>query len=119
VRDVSTKRSQYQQGSIRKVRKAKCSAWEVRFSELLNGRQFRPLAGTTKASIRTLLNNCFNLAAKYEYIPAFQQNRMYLVKIKGVSERQKEIQQITVNQFKAASLAWVDILPMQVSTWVE
>jgi hypothetical protein len=110
VREVRTKRSQYQQGSIRKVRKAKGSAWEARVSELLNGRQFRPLAGTTKASMRTLLNNCFNLAAN---------NRMYLVNIKGVSERQKEIQQITVNQFKAASLAWVDILPMQVSTWVE
>jgi hypothetical protein len=90
VRDVSTKRSQYQQGSIRKVRKAKGSAWEVRFSEWLNGNRFRPLAGNTKATIRTLLSNCFNLPAKYEYFPAFQQNRMYLVKIKGVSERKEE-----------------------------
>lgn len=41
VRDVSTKRSQYQQGSIRKVRKAKGYAWEVRFSEWLNGKRFQ------------------------------------------------------------------------------
>jgi hypothetical protein len=74
------------------VRKAKGYVREFRFSEWLNGNRFRPLAGTTRATIRTVLSNCFNLAAKYEYIPAFQQNRMYLVKIKGVSERQKEIQ---------------------------
>lgn len=41
MRDVSTKRSQYQQGSIRKVRKAKGYAWEVRFSEWLNGKRFQ------------------------------------------------------------------------------
>ena len=38
---MSTKRSQYQQGSIRKVRKAKGYAWEVRFSEWLNGKRFQ------------------------------------------------------------------------------
>jgi hypothetical protein len=74
---------------------------------------------TPGTNLEMKLGNCFNLAAKYEYIPAFQENGMYLVKIKGVSERQKGIQQITVKSIKAASLAWVDILPVQVSTWVE
>lgn len=35
------KRSQYQQGSIRKVRKAKGYAWEVRFPEWLSGKRFQ------------------------------------------------------------------------------
>ena len=39
--EVRVKRSQYQQGSIRKVRKAKGYAWEVRFSEWLNGKRFQ------------------------------------------------------------------------------
>jgi hypothetical protein len=33
--------SQYQQGSIRKVRKAKGYAWDVRFSEWLNGKPYQ------------------------------------------------------------------------------
>jgi hypothetical protein len=41
VRDVRTKRSQHQQGSIRKLRKAKGYAWEVRFSEWLNGKRYQ------------------------------------------------------------------------------
>ena len=35
------KRSQYQQGSIRKVRKAKGYAWEVRFSDWQNGKRYQ------------------------------------------------------------------------------
>lgn len=38
---MSTRRSHYQQGSIRKVHKAKGQAWEVRFSEWLNGKRFQ------------------------------------------------------------------------------
>ncbi len=38
---MRVKRSQYQQGSIRKVRKAKGYAWEVRFSEWLNGKRYQ------------------------------------------------------------------------------
>jgi hypothetical protein len=34
-------KTQYQQGSIRKVSKAKGYAWEVRFSEWLNGKRFQ------------------------------------------------------------------------------
>jgi len=38
---VRTKRSQYQQGSIRKVCKAKGYAWEVCFSDWLDGKRFQ------------------------------------------------------------------------------
>ncbi len=41
MRDVRAKRSQYQQSSIRKLRKAKGYVWEVRFSEWLNGQRFQ------------------------------------------------------------------------------
>lgn len=67
----------------------------------LCGAKGRPLAGTTKASIRTLLSKCFKLAAKHEFISAFEHNPMQLIEVKGVSKRQKEIQQITVEQFKS------------------
>ena len=67
----------------------------------LCGAKGRPLAGTTKSSIRSLLSKCFNLAAKHEFISAFEENPMHLVDVKGVSKRQKEIQQITVDQFQS------------------
>ncbi len=67
----------------------------------LRGAKGRPLAGTTKSSIRTLLSKCFKLAAKHEFISAFEHNPMQLIEVKGVSKRQKEIQQITVEQFKS------------------
>lgn len=67
----------------------------------LCGAKGRPLAGATKASIRTLLSKCFRLAAKHEFISAFEHNPMHLIEVKGVSKRQKEIQPITVEQFKS------------------
>ena len=69
--------------------------------EKLLGAKGRPLSGTTKSSIRSLLSKCFDLAAKHEFISVFEKNPMHRVKVKGVSERQKEIQKITVEQFKA------------------
>ncbi|HKD60762.1 MAG TPA: tyrosine-type recombinase/integrase [Terracidiphilus sp.] len=59
------------------------------------------LAATTKASIRSVMSVCFNLAALYEYIPPMQRNPMSLIKLKGVSKRQKKIPEITFTQFKA------------------
>ena len=53
---MSTKRSQYQQGSIRKVRKAKGYAWEVRFSERLNGKRFQRTMTFQGSRIRTRPN---------------------------------------------------------------
>jgi integrase len=59
------------------------------------------LAATTKASIRSIMSVCFNLAALHEYIPPMQRNPMSLIKLKGVSKRQKKIAEVTVAQFKA------------------
>jgi integrase len=76
----------------------------------LRGVKGRPLAGTTKASIRTLLSKCFKLAAKHEFISAFEHNPMHLIEVKGVSKRQKEIQQITVEQFKSIRADLAEVL---------
>jgi len=59
------------------------------------------LAATTKASIRSVMSVCFNLAALHEYIPPMQRNPMSLIKLKGVSKRQKKIAEVTIEQFKA------------------
>jgi len=58
------------------------------------------LAPTTKAAIRSVMSQCFELAALHEYIPAFERNPMSLVKLKGTSKRQKKITQLTVKQFQ-------------------
>ncbi|MGB6689397.1 MAG: site-specific integrase [Terracidiphilus sp.] len=58
------------------------------------------LAATTKASIRTVLSQCFRLAALHEFIPPMGKNPMSLIKLKGVSKRQKPIEGITVEQFR-------------------
>jgi integrase len=58
------------------------------------------LAATTKASIRSIMSVCFNLAALHEYVPPMQRNPMSLIKLKGVSKRQKKISEVTVAQFK-------------------
>ncbi|MGA3129703.1 MAG: tyrosine-type recombinase/integrase [Terracidiphilus sp.] len=59
------------------------------------------LAATTKASIRSIMSVCFDLAALHEYIPPMQRNPMSLIKLKGVSKRQKKVPEITVDKFKA------------------
>jgi hypothetical protein len=76
----------------------------------LRGAKDRLLAGTTKASIRTLLSGCFELAAKHEFISAFEHNPIQLIEVKGVSKRQKEIQQITVEQFKSIRADLAEVL---------
>jgi hypothetical protein len=47
----------------------------------LCGAEGRPLSGTTKSAIRSLLSKCFKLAAKHEFISPFQQNPMRLVEV--------------------------------------
>ena len=59
------------------------------------------LAATTKASIRSIMSMCFNLAALHEYIPPMQRNPMTLIRLKGVSKRQKKVTEITVDNFRA------------------
>ena len=192
---MKTKRSRYQQGSIRRLERVNCYVWEVRFSEWTDGkrhqrtqifdgvkypkeqdvrkaiestvsqvnagtagektdakfsavtalyrsehvptldhstqytndyllkkyiedrfsqtsiREMRPLiinewiqglklSQTTKASIRSIMSVCFRLAALHEFIPPMEANPMSLIKLKGVTKRQKRIPQITVADFK-------------------
>jgi integrase len=59
------------------------------------------LAATTKSSIRSIMSVCFRLAALHEFIPSFEANPMTLIKIKGVTKRQKTIPEVTIDQFKA------------------
>jgi integrase len=80
----------------------------------LRGAKGRPLAGTTKSSIRSLLSKCFDLAAKHEFISAFEKNPMHRVEVKGVSKRQKEVQRITVDQFRSIRRDLPEVLNMLV-----
>ena len=58
------------------------------------------LAPTTKASIRSVLSQCFELAALHEFIPAIERNPMSLVKLKGTTKRKKRIVQVTIKEFQ-------------------
>ena len=193
---MKVRRARYQQGSIRKVSRATGFAWEIRFSEIRNGKRYQktqtldgaeyptekearraieltvsqvnagagsakadvkfsyiaalyrtehlaelehvtiqhntyllrdyiePRFGNTylrdmkpldidrwlksltvsaslKAAMRSVLSVCFRLAALHEYILPMQQNPMALIKIKGVTKRQKKISEITIEQFRS------------------
>jgi integrase len=50
----------------------------------------KPLAATTRAGIRSVMHQCFELAALHGYLPATDRNPMSLVKIKGTSQRERE-----------------------------
>jgi integrase len=80
----------------------------------LTGKQGKPLAATTKASIRSVLSVCFTLAALHEFIPPMQSNPMSLIKLKGVSKRQKKIVQVTVEGFGKLLSALPEPLNMMV-----
>lgn len=58
------------------------------------------MAATTKASIRSVLRQCFELAALHGYIPATERNPMSLVPIKGTNKRQRALIILTPEQFK-------------------
>jgi len=58
------------------------------------------LAPTTKGSIRSVMSQCFELAALHGYLPAFERNPMSLVKIKGTSKRQKKITRLHIGQVR-------------------
>lgn len=75
---------------IREVTPLAVTRW---FSEL-------KLAPTTKASIRSVLSQCFELAALHEFIPAIERNPMSLVKLKGTTKRKKKIVQVTIKDFQ-------------------
>ncbi|MGA2673717.1 MAG: site-specific integrase [Terracidiphilus sp.] len=58
------------------------------------------LSQTTKASIRSIMSVCFRLAALHEFIPPMAANPMSLIKLKGVTKRQKKIPEISVADFR-------------------
>jgi integrase len=66
-------------------------------TEWLRHLQLRP---TSKASIRSVLRVCFDLASLHQFLPANERNPMSLVKIKGTSKRQKAITKISIKQFQ-------------------
>jgi hypothetical protein len=86
---------------IRSVTPLAVTQW---FSEL-------SLAPTTKASIRSVLRQCFELAALHEYFPTIARNPMSLVKVKGTSKRQKKITPLSMKQFRdlVAAQLWGDV----------
>ena len=67
---------------------------------VINWMKELPLAPSTKAAIRSVLSQCFELAALHEFTPATERNPMSLVRIKGSSKRQKKIAQLTIAQFR-------------------
>lgn len=58
------------------------------------------LAPTTKAAIRSIMSQCFQLAALHSFIPSMERNPMSIVPIKGTSKREKEITILSPEQFK-------------------
>jgi integrase len=67
--------------------------------ESLNG-AFKPLAATTKTGVRSVMHQCFELAALHGYIPATDRNPISLVKIKGSTKRERERIIISQEQFR-------------------
>ena len=193
--ELKVKRSRYQQGTIRKVERANGFAWEVRFSDTVNGKRtrktlcfesdkyptegsvrkaiqtqvalantknerakvaakfgaltelyrrehlptlrnstrhknayllkdyieprwagellqnvtplgvvnwlgdLRELAATTKAGIRSVMSQCFELASLHGYLAATERNPMSRVRVKGTTKREKPIVILTPADF--------------------
>ncbi len=58
------------------------------------------LSQTTKASIRSVMSVCFRLAALHEFLPPMEQNPMSVIKLKGVTKRQKRRPEVTIEDFR-------------------
>lgn len=72
------------------------------------------LAPTTKAGIRSVLSQCFELAALHGYLPASERNPMSLVQVKGTSTREREVVILTPEEFRQL----VESLPAPVNVMV-
>jgi integrase len=62
--------------------------------------ELRELAATTKAGIRSVMSQCFELAALHGYLPVSERNPMSRVKVKGASKREKPIVILSPEDFK-------------------
>jgi integrase len=58
------------------------------------------LAASTKAGIRSVMSQCFELAALHGYLSASDRNPMSRVKVKGVTKREKPIVILTQADFQ-------------------
>jgi integrase len=58
------------------------------------------LAPTTKATIRSIMSQCFRLAALHGFIPATEKNPMSVVPIRGTSKREKDVVILRPDQFR-------------------
>lgn len=61
----------------------------------------RLLSPTLRASIRSIMRQCFELAALHGYVPPSERNPMSLVRIKGAGTRAKEIRSLTPGEFQS------------------
>jgi hypothetical protein len=60
----------------------------------------KPLAANTKAGIRSVMRQCFELAAHHGYFPTTDRNPISLVKIKGTTKRERETIILGQEQFR-------------------
>jgi integrase len=67
----------------------------------VEGEKSLGLAATTKAGIRSVMSQCFELAALHGYIPATERNPMSRVRVKGTTKRERPIVILTADQFKS------------------
>jgi hypothetical protein len=58
------------------------------------------LSPTVKTSIRSIMRQCFELAALHGYLPPTERSPMSLVKIQGTGTRFKEIRPLTPDEFQ-------------------
>jgi integrase len=73
---------------------------EMHALEINTWHQALPFSPSSKRNIRTVLSVCLRLAALHRFIPEMSSNRIYLIKIKGGSKRQKKLVPISVAHFK-------------------
>jgi integrase len=72
------------------------------------------LSPTLKASIRSIMRQCFELAALHGYIPPTERNPMSLVRIKGTATRLKQIRSLTPDEFQSLLLNLIEPVNLMV-----
>jgi integrase len=73
---------------------------DIRPAEIHAWFKVLPLAPITKGHIRSLMHKLFDLAVLWEYLPLERRNPVDIVKIKGVTKREKEAVVVTPEQFR-------------------
>lgn len=73
---------------------------EIKPSALHSWLQSLKLAPVSKGHLRSLMHKLFDLAALWEYLPLERRNPIEIVKVKGVTKRQKETAVLSPDQFR-------------------